>query len=45
MNALKVTVKSSDGQDVVLSWGRVRSFDKEVANMFLSHVKEYEQAT
>ncbi|XP_039304984.1 DNA topoisomerase 3-beta-1 isoform X4 [Solenopsis invicta] len=42
---LQVTVKSSDGQDIVLSWGRVRSFDKEVANMFLSHVKEHDQAT
>ncbi|XP_034190961.2 DNA topoisomerase 3-beta isoform X1 [Osmia lignaria lignaria] len=42
---LQVTVKSSDGQDIILSWSRVRSFDKEIANMFLSHVKEYEQAT
>lgn len=41
----QVTVKSSDGQDIVLSWSRVRSFDKEVANMFLSHVKEHDQAT
>ncbi|XP_014227771.1 DNA topoisomerase 3-beta-1 [Trichogramma pretiosum] len=41
---LQLTVKSPDGQDVVLSWSRVRSFDKEVANIFLSHVKEHEYA-
>lgn len=40
----QVTVKSPDSQDVILSWGRVRSFDKEVANIFLSHVKEHEYA-
>ncbi|XP_036147278.1 DNA topoisomerase 3-beta-1 isoform X2 [Monomorium pharaonis] len=41
---LQVTIKSCDGQDIVLSWNRVRSFDKEVANMFLSHIKEHDQA-
>ena len=41
----EVTVKSPDGQDIILNWNRVRSFDKEVASMFLSHVKEYDQAT
>jgi len=41
----QVTVKCSDGQDVVLNWSRVRSFDKEVASMFLSHVKEHDRAT
>ncbi|XP_043249264.1 DNA topoisomerase 3-beta-1 isoform X2 [Colletes gigas] len=41
---LQVTIESSDGQNIVLNWGRVRSFDKEVANMFLSHLKEYDQA-
>lgn len=38
-------MKSSDGQDIILNWSRVRSFDKEVANMFLSHVKEHDNAT
>ncbi|KMQ89198.1 dna topoisomerase 3-beta-1 [Lasius niger] len=42
---LQVTIKSSDGQDIALNWNRVRSFDKEVANMFLSHVKEHDRAT
>ncbi|KAJ8675437.1 hypothetical protein QAD02_011223 [Eretmocerus hayati] len=41
---LQVSVKSPDGQDVSLSWSRVRSFDKEVASIFLSHVKEHEFA-
>ncbi|XP_023245675.1 DNA topoisomerase 3-beta-1 isoform X2 [Copidosoma floridanum] len=38
-------LQSSDGLDIVLSWSRVRSFDKEVANIFLSIVKEFDQAT
>ncbi|KAL6259332.1 hypothetical protein P5V15_009247 [Pogonomyrmex californicus] len=42
---LQITIKSSDGQDIMLSWNRVRSFDKEVANMFLSHIKEHDHAT
>jgi len=42
---LQVTVKCPDGQDIVLNWSRVRSFDKEVASMFLSHVKEHDRAT
>ncbi|XP_071571471.1 DNA topoisomerase 3-beta-1-like [Temnothorax nylanderi] len=42
---LQITVKFSDGQDIALSWNRVRSFDKEVATMFLSHVKKQGQAT
>ena len=41
----QVTVKSPDGQDVLLHWSRVRSFDKEIANIFLSQVKEHEYAT
>ncbi|XP_063979754.1 DNA topoisomerase 3-beta-1 [Diachasmimorpha longicaudata] len=42
---LQVTIKTTEGQDMVLSWARGRSFDKEIANIFLSHVKEHEQAT
>lgn len=41
---LQVTIKSPDGQELTTSWARGRSFDKEVANMFLSHVKEHEKA-
>ncbi|KAJ8675377.1 hypothetical protein QAD02_011163 [Eretmocerus hayati] len=41
---LQVSVKFPDGQDVCLSWSQVRSFDKEVASIFLSHVKEHEFA-
>lgn len=41
---VQVTVKSSDGQDVILNWSRVRCFDKEIANIFLAHAKEHDQA-
>ncbi|XP_046748584.1 DNA topoisomerase 3-beta-1 [Diprion similis] len=41
---VQVTVKSSDGQDVVLNWNRVRCFDKEIANIFLAQVKEHVHA-
>ncbi|XP_011298257.1 DNA topoisomerase 3-beta-1 [Fopius arisanus] len=42
---LQVTIRTTEGQDLILSWSRGRSFDKEIANIFLSHVKEHEQAT
>ncbi|KAJ8984467.1 hypothetical protein NQ317_012533 [Molorchus minor] len=41
---IQVSVKTKDDQDVALEWQRVRSFDKEVANMFLQLVKEQKQA-
>lgn len=41
---VQVTVKTKDGQNVVLDWQRGRSFDKEVANMFLQAVKECKNA-
>ncbi|XP_015173858.1 PREDICTED: DNA topoisomerase 3-beta-1 [Polistes dominula] len=42
---LQLTIKSPEGQDIPLTWSRIRSFDKEVANMFLNYVKEYTYAT
>ncbi|KAJ8922656.1 hypothetical protein NQ315_007688 [Exocentrus adspersus] len=41
---VQVTVKTKDDQDVALDWQRVRSFDKEVANLFLQLVKDQKQA-
>ncbi|KAF7997780.1 hypothetical protein HCN44_009178 [Aphidius gifuensis] len=41
---LQVTIKTNDNQDMILSWSRGRSFDKEIANIFLSHVKEHDKA-
>ncbi|XP_023029815.2 DNA topoisomerase 3-beta [Leptinotarsa decemlineata] len=41
---VQVTVKTTDNQDVTLDWQRVRSFDKEVANLFLQLVKDQKQA-
>lgn len=42
---VQVTIKTKDDQDVALDWQRVRSFDKEVANLFLQIVKDQKQAT
>lgn len=42
---VQVTIKTKDDQDVALDWQRVRSFDKEVANLFLQLVKDQKQAT
>ncbi|KAJ8949800.1 hypothetical protein NQ318_000498 [Aromia moschata] len=42
--SLQVTIKTKDDQDIVLEWQRVRSFDKEVANMFLQLIKDQKQA-
>lgn len=41
---VQVTVKTKDGQSVLLDWQRVRCFDKDVANMFLQVVKECREA-
>ncbi|KAK0089512.1 hypothetical protein PV325_006845 [Microctonus aethiopoides] len=42
---LQVTIKTTEGQEMLLSWSRNRSFDKEIANIFLSIVKEHAQAS
>ncbi|XP_066597941.1 DNA topoisomerase 3-beta-1 [Prorops nasuta] len=41
---LQLTVKNPEGQDLSLNWNRVRSFDKEIANIFLNNVKEHDHA-
>ncbi|XP_017778586.1 PREDICTED: DNA topoisomerase 3-beta-1 isoform X2 [Nicrophorus vespilloides] len=41
---VQVNVKTSDGQDINLDWQRVRSFDKEVANLFLNICKSEKTA-
>ncbi|CAG9836094.1 unnamed protein product [Diabrotica balteata] len=41
---LQVTTISKDGQEMYLDWHRVRSFDKEVANLFLQLVKDQKEA-
>ncbi|XP_034948917.1 DNA topoisomerase 3-beta-1 [Chelonus insularis] len=42
---LQVIIKVHNNQELTLNWSRVRSFDKEVANIFLNHVKEHTEAT
>ncbi|PSN57539.1 DNA topoisomerase 3-beta-1 [Blattella germanica] len=42
---LQLVVQSSDGREVTLDWDRVRCFEKEVASMFLSQVKEVTSIT
>jgi hypothetical protein len=37
-------VQTSDGREVTLDWDRVRSFEKEIATMFMLQVKEFEEA-
>lgn len=41
---LQVTVTTKEGQEVHLDWQRVRSFDKEIANLFLQLVKDKKEA-
>ncbi|XP_067000604.2 DNA topoisomerase 3-beta-1 [Anabrus simplex] len=41
---LQMIVKSEDGREITLDWERVRCFEKEVATMFLLHVKEIKEA-
>ena len=39
-----MSVKTESGQEATLEWERVRCFEKEVALMFLSQVKEFKEA-
>lgn len=41
---VQVNVVTKDNFKVSLDWSRVRSFDKEVANMFLQLVKDQKEA-
>ncbi|XP_063384723.1 DNA topoisomerase 3-beta-1 [Cydia fagiglandana] len=41
---LRVTASTSEGRELPLEWKRVRSFDKDIANMFLSGIKEIKEA-
>lgn len=38
------TIKTKDDQEFSLDWQRVRSFDKEVANLFLNLIRDQKQA-
>lgn len=40
----QLVVQTSDGREVTLDWDRVRSFEKEIATMFMLQVKEFEEA-
>jgi DNA topoisomerase III len=39
-----VTVRTAEGRELPLDWQRVRCFEKDVANMFLTGVKEHTEA-
>ncbi|KAF5301451.1 hypothetical protein FQA39_LY02180 [Lamprigera yunnana] len=41
---LQVTIKTSDGQEFVLDWQRVRCFDKDIASMFYQMIKDQKAA-
>ncbi|XP_047004194.1 DNA topoisomerase 3-beta-1 [Schistocerca americana] len=41
---LVVIVKGADGREYTLDWERVRCFEREIANIFLSQVKEFKEA-
>lgn len=40
---LQVSALTKDNQDFALEWERVRSFDKDVANMFLNLIRNEKQ--
>lgn len=42
---LRVTASTSEGRELPLEWKRVRSFEKDIANMFLAGIKEIKEAT
>lgn len=42
--SVQACIQTKDDQDFSLDWQRVRSFDKEVANLFLSLVKDQKHA-
>ncbi|XP_045539457.1 DNA topoisomerase 3-beta-1 [Papilio machaon] len=41
---LRVTASTDEGRELPLEWKRVRSFEKEIANMFLHGIKEIKEA-
>ncbi|XP_025836740.1 DNA topoisomerase 3-beta-like [Agrilus planipennis] len=41
---LQVSIKTKDGEEIVLDWQRVRCFDKEIAGIFLQLVKDQKHA-
>ncbi|XP_046394750.1 DNA topoisomerase 3-beta-1 [Ischnura elegans] len=41
---IQAIIRTNDGRDITLDWERVRSFDKEVAVMFLQLIKEHKKA-
>ncbi|KAH9643715.1 hypothetical protein HF086_001825 [Spodoptera exigua] len=41
---LRVTASTSEGRELPLEWKRVRSFEKDIANMFLAGIKEIKEA-
>ncbi|KAK5643331.1 hypothetical protein RI129_007176 [Pyrocoelia pectoralis] len=41
---LQVTVKTKDGQEIVLDWQRVRCFDKDIASTFLNMIRDHKEA-
>lgn len=40
----QVVVKTIEGREVSLEWDRVRSFEKDIAQMFLMQTKEFKEA-
>ncbi|KAL4719029.1 hypothetical protein ACJJTC_001219 [Scirpophaga incertulas] len=42
---LRVTASTSEGRELPLEWKRIRSFEKDIANMFLAGIKEIKEAT
>jgi hypothetical protein len=40
----QLVVHTDDGREVTLDWDRVRSFEKEIATMFMLQVKEFKEA-
>jgi hypothetical protein len=44
LHIFQLVVHTDDGREVTLDWDRVRSFEKEIATMFMLQVKEFKQA-
>lgn len=44
LHVFQLVVHTDDGREVTLDWDRVRSFEKEIATMFMLQVKEFKEA-
>jgi len=44
LHVFQLVVHTDDGREVTLDWNRVRSFEKEIATMFMLQVKEFKEA-